>query len=352
MTRLLLSVTSVVVLYVGLADLRPTLADRGTWVTWAEVGPLLDRRCGKCHAPGRIAQPSLTEFDVAVRWGRTMKESVLERRMPPWHAMPGFGDFANDPGLSRAELDMLVAWVDGGRRRGNAAAPATVAHAVEPTVRRPDVVIDVGRDYPVVSARRTHTRPIGLSTGRWIQGWQFLPGNPALLRSARVRIGDRTLGLWRPDEGAVFFPRDVGLWVAADATITLEFVYEEPRHPGPTDRSRLALFFADAPVRPLKQMTLRGGATSLTTRARVIALTPTSLMADQSMRIVAERPDGALEPLLWLRNHDAANPETYRLRTPRVLPEDTRVHIWSFDPDCAVELSYVDDSDPVSGGVR
>ena len=75
-------------------------------------------------------------------------------------------------------------------------------------------------------------------------------------------------------------------------------------------------------------------------------------MAGQSMRVVAERPDGALEPLLWLRTYDPAHPETYRLRTPKVLPERTRIHVSSFDPDCAVELSYVDEPEPISAVAR
>jgi mono/diheme cytochrome c family protein len=352
MARLVLSIMSVVVLCVGVGDLKPTLADRATWVTWTDVGPVLDRRCGKCHAPGGIAKPTLTDFDEAVRWGRAVKESVLEGRMPPWRAKPGFGDFANDPSLTRSELDMLVSWVDGGRRRGTASPPSAASQTTTLPARRPDLVVDLDREYPIVSARRVHMRPLGLTAGRSIQGWQFLPGTPALLRSAIVRIGDQTLGVWRPDDGAVFFPAGVGLRAAANATITLELSYKEPTRPGPTDRSRVALFFANGAVQPLKQITLRGGTTPLPRRARILALTPSSLMTGQSMRIVAERPGGALEPLLWVRNYDPANPETYRFRTPTVLPQRTRIHVWSFDQDCAVVLSYVDEPEPVTAVAR
>ena len=40
------------------------------------------------------------------------KEAVLARRMPPWGAVKGFGDFRNDQGLSQAELDLITDWVD------------------------------------------------------------------------------------------------------------------------------------------------------------------------------------------------------------------------------------------------
>ena len=39
--------------------------------------------------------------------------------MPPWDAVKGFGQFRDDPSLSQAEIDLLVAWVEGGAPEGN-----------------------------------------------------------------------------------------------------------------------------------------------------------------------------------------------------------------------------------------
>ena len=46
---------------------------------------------------------SLTTYEEARPWARAIKEEVLTRRMPKWHAVRGYGDFTNDPSLSPFE---------------------------------------------------------------------------------------------------------------------------------------------------------------------------------------------------------------------------------------------------------
>ena len=53
--------------------------------------------------------------------GRAIKEEVLTRRMPKWHAARGYGDFSNDPSLSPFEIALIAAWADGGAPRGTEA---------------------------------------------------------------------------------------------------------------------------------------------------------------------------------------------------------------------------------------
>ena len=43
----------------------------------------------------------------------------MTRRMPPWGAVKGFGNFRNDQGLTQEQTNLIVDWVDGGARRGN-----------------------------------------------------------------------------------------------------------------------------------------------------------------------------------------------------------------------------------------
>jgi hypothetical protein len=49
--------------------------------------------------------------------------------MPPWGAVKGVGDFAGDPSLSGPEIEMLVAWVEGGAPEGD---PAYLPNSVPP----------------------------------------------------------------------------------------------------------------------------------------------------------------------------------------------------------------------------
>lgn len=49
-----------------------------------------------------------------------IKEEVLQRKMPPWPAAKGFGDFRNDYSLPQEEINRLAEWAEGGAPEGEA----------------------------------------------------------------------------------------------------------------------------------------------------------------------------------------------------------------------------------------
>jgi hypothetical protein len=61
---------------------------------------------------------SLTTYDEARPWAKAIKEEVLERRMPPWGAVKGFGEFRSDASLSEREIELIAQWVEGGAPQG------------------------------------------------------------------------------------------------------------------------------------------------------------------------------------------------------------------------------------------
>ena len=63
---------------------------------------------------------SLLTYEDARPWAKAIKEEVLERRMPPWGAVRGFGEFQDEGGLSQEELHLLADWVEGGAPEGDA----------------------------------------------------------------------------------------------------------------------------------------------------------------------------------------------------------------------------------------
>jgi hypothetical protein len=46
-------------------------------------------------------------------------EVVREQRMPPWHANPKFGHFANENRLTDTEKQLIYTWVDHGCPEGD-----------------------------------------------------------------------------------------------------------------------------------------------------------------------------------------------------------------------------------------
>ncbi len=84
-----------------------------------EISRLIYKRCATCHRDGGSAF-SLTTYDQARPWAKAIKEEVLERRMPPWEAVKGFGEFREDRGLTQEEIETISAWVEGGAPEGDA----------------------------------------------------------------------------------------------------------------------------------------------------------------------------------------------------------------------------------------
>src|SRR5262249_44365242 len=92
-----------------------------TRITWsADVSRVIYRNCISCHDPGGSAFWLMT-FREARPWAESIKQQVLERRMPPWNAVKGFGEFKDDRGLPQEDLEIIAEWVDGGEPEGNPA---------------------------------------------------------------------------------------------------------------------------------------------------------------------------------------------------------------------------------------
>ena len=64
---------------------------------------------------------SLLSYREARSWSRAIKEKVVSREMPPWHAAPGGLPIRNDRSLTEEQIDTIAAWADGGAPRGDEA---------------------------------------------------------------------------------------------------------------------------------------------------------------------------------------------------------------------------------------
>ena len=85
-----------------------------------EISRLVYRRCAQCHRARGMAFPLMT-YAQARPWATAIKEEVLERRMPPWGAVKGFGEFKDDQGLTQEQIELIAEWVEGGAPEGDPA---------------------------------------------------------------------------------------------------------------------------------------------------------------------------------------------------------------------------------------
>jgi hypothetical protein len=113
-----------------------------------DVAPIFFRNCAECHRPGEGAPFSALSFKEVRPWAKSIREKVLNRQMPPWHADSHYGDFKNNRALSQKEIDTIIAWVDGGAREGDAKdLPPAPKFANGWNIGQPDMVIEIPEEY-------------------------------------------------------------------------------------------------------------------------------------------------------------------------------------------------------------
>jgi mono/diheme cytochrome c family protein len=118
-----------------------------------DIAPIFFKNCAECHRPGEAAPMSLLSYKEARPWARSIKEKVVTKQMPPWHADPHVGKFSNDRRLSQAEIDAIARWVDGGAAEGNPKdMPPTPKFIDGWGIGKPDVVLSMPEEFTVAAS--------------------------------------------------------------------------------------------------------------------------------------------------------------------------------------------------------
>ena len=120
-----------------------------TKLLWTqEISRIVYKHCANCHRESGSAMALIT-YEEARPWAKAIRDEVLQRRMPPWGAVKGVGEFRDDPSLSQIEIDMIVNWVEGGAPEGDDAYLPPAPHFEPPPEPAPVVrEIDISGDAP------------------------------------------------------------------------------------------------------------------------------------------------------------------------------------------------------------
>ena len=122
-------------------------------ITWnREISRVVYDRCATCHRPGGAAFALITYKDAQPH-SDAIRAAVVARRMPPWGAVKGFGDFKNDFGLTQEQISLFADWVEGGAPKGNNpnALPQVPAFAASPEFHLPAGTVRVSGDKTLES---------------------------------------------------------------------------------------------------------------------------------------------------------------------------------------------------------
>jgi hypothetical protein len=330
-------------------------------VTYAkQVAPILQMRCQECHRPGEIGPFSLLTYKDARAWADTIQEVVLEQRMPPWHADPRHGKFANDRRLSQEETDLLLAWIEQNCPKGDDKdLPPPRKFTEGWKIGKPELVLRMPDEFKVpatgVLPYKQFTVDPGFKEDQWVQAAEVRPGNRAVVHHVLVYIQvpgkplydmDGTASIlvgWAPGDMPALCPPGTAKRIPAGSKLIFE-VHYTPNGTEQTDRCSVGMIFAPKPPeRPVETNVLAKldilippkvsnykAQMNYTFRedAVILGFMPHMHLRGVSAKYVATYPDGRTETLLSVPDYDFNWQSVYRFAEPLRMPKGTKL-TWS-----------------------
>ena len=300
-----------------------------TKITFArEIRAILAARCVMCHAPGGSAPMPLTTYEEVRPWARAIKDQILTRGMPKWHAARGFGAFSNDPTLTPFEQSLLVSWLDGGLPEGSPARTVAARAVGGLPVTQTSGTIRVS-----VPARGDIAR-MAAGGPQWVTGWTFAPGDP-LITAAVISLDGVPAAAWVAGDRPATLPAGTGFRTAGRIRIDVRrraaTDYEQPFA---ARRSVLTLLTETGPLRRAWTEQVSCGALRSGVSAELLAVRP--LLDRPEARLWVARAGAPPAIVGWFRAFDPLYPRTYWLRRPADFSVDARL---LSDGPCRVELT-------------
>jgi len=331
-----------------------------------EVIRILEENCISCHGPGGIkADIPLTTYDEARPWAKAIKEEVLEKRMKPYQAVRGYGQFAHDYSIPQREVDMLVSWIEGGAPRGDLREyPESLKKRLdshgEPIWEggKPDLVLESPAPVRIGADPVSKCIAIPVIADNAVRGFDFKPGDGTVVDGAEFYVTDKVradgcpdpagaelLGNWVPGQSVVMLPGDATFRLSKGSRVVFRINYRSKNEEA-TDRSRLGLYLAGNNAgRYARTMAVGSGKVNVpanTSNHRIrtviriadsteaLAIRPLIFPHARSLEATALLPDGRAEVLIWVRNYRFDWQPTYYFRDPISLPAGTRIVVTAY----------------------
>ncbi len=322
-----------------------------------DVLPILQRKCQACHRPGQIGPFPLVAYEDAARRAGTIREVVVQRRMPPWHADPRHGKFLNDRSLSAEEVRTIAGWAAAGAPEGDPKdAPPPIAWPEGWEIGTPDAVISMPKEVDVpatgVMPYLNFTVPTGFAEDRWVTKAEVRPSDPRVVHHVLVYVklpgkeiyqmdgSTSAFAGWVPGDMPFEHPPGMAVRIPKDAQLQFE-VHYTPNGTATKDRTSLGLVFAKEPPERESRMNIfaklgiRIPAGSPHHReesvlpfrqdVRILSLLPHMHVRGKSWRYEAVFPDGRTETLLNVPRWDFNWQSVYRFDPPVALPQGSKI---------------------------
>ena len=326
-------------------------------VNYAEhVAKIIENKCQNCHRPGQVGGFPLLTYDDARKKAAMIAEVVDNRRMPPWHADPRYGHFANDRRLTAADRATLLAWVEQGTPLGDATKLPPLKKWPEGwTIGTPDIVFELP-ETNTIPAQGTvpyyHLSvPTNFKEDVWVQAAEARPSNAAVVHHIIVYVlppggnRGRLIGEGRghlcgyaPGDMPSVYPEGTAKKIPAGSTLVFQMHYT-PNGKQTVDRSKVGLIVSKKP--PVREALTVGianpgfqippGADShpvhseqrFRNEVRLLAFMPHMHLRGKSFKYTLEAPGAKPEVMLSVPAYDFGWQSYYTLPEPITLKPGT-----------------------------
>jgi hypothetical protein len=354
------TLTAAAVLF-GVVTAGPARAADGATPTFSkDVAPIFYKSCVECHRPTMFAPMSLTTYEDARPWLRSIKQRVSARTMPPWGSDMPHGVFKNDPRLTDAEVATIVSWIDGGAPKGDPKDMPVLPQMVEGwTIGKPDAVFEMKEDFRIPATGAIEYQyiriPVNNPEDRWFQAIEIKPGARAQVHHVLAytqpsdqpinpngALGPTNIGGVTPNKPGVVFDPGVARLLRGHQDIILQMHYTTNGKEA-TDRTQVGIIYAKEPPKKVAAggMALNPrfvipagdgnaevrGVQNIARDTLITNLTPHMHVRGKDMTYIAHYPDGTSETLLSVPRYDFNWQITYMLAQPKLLPAGTKVEV-------------------------
>jgi thiol-disulfide isomerase/thioredoxin/mono/diheme cytochrome c family protein len=334
-------------------------------VTYSKhIAPILQEHCVGCHRPGEIGPFALTSYDEAVGFADTIAEVVREGRMPPWHADPKVGHFANDRRLSDADRQAVLEWVENGAPEGDQRDLPKPRQFVEGwQIPNPNVVFRIPEAFHVPASGTVPYQffvvESGFTEDKWVRAAEIRPSCRAVVHHVLVFVQppggsqDRRGGFiahWLagtvPGAPVLNLADGFAKRVPAGSRFVIQIHYTTNGAPQ-VDQTEVGLVFADPKtvrkevstemvVNPKFAIPPHDGnyrvdaETPIEEDSLLLELLPHTHVRGKAFSYEAIYPDGKHEMLLDVPHYDFNWQTGYVLSQPKLLPKGTVLHCVAF----------------------
>ncbi len=156
-----------------------------------DVAPILYANCVVCHHPNDIAPMSLLTYHDARPWAAAIRQAVLKREMPPWHADPHVGEYMNDPRLSAKDIAIIDQWAKTGAKEGAPQDLPKIPQFQDGWHIKPDLILSIPETTVAAGDQDDYEYiyvPTNFAQDRWVQAAEVVPGDRRVVHHATVSV--------------------------------------------------------------------------------------------------------------------------------------------------------------------